>query len=141
MKKPLNSCNADSQLRNIKLPRMVVLRAPGLLPMLYSISELAKKFGVPYSTIRGWLDYGVPFEKDSRGRIWINGELFAGWVQAQKPSPKHKKLKANEGYCFHCNEAKIIENIETVHVRAKLELIRGTCQSCGNTVFKGSKYG
>lgn len=133
--------NTGNLILNIKVPFMVILRASGLLPMFYSLRELEHELGVPYNTIRGWLKCGVPFDKDSRGRIWINGELLAKWAKEQNQPTKRKVLKENEGYCFHCDEVRIIQDAKTVKVSGKLGHIRGKCQVCGNIVFRGANIG
>ena len=60
-------------ITKIKIPHKVIIRAPGLLPMLYTLNELASALDIPYNTLRGWLSAGAPHEKDNRGRLWING--------------------------------------------------------------------
>lgn len=133
--------NTGNLILNINVPFIVILRASGLLPMFYSLRELEHELGVPYNTLRGWIKQGVPFDKDSRGRIWINGELLSKWAKAQKQSAKRKVLKKNEGYCFHCDEVGIIQDAKTVKVSGKLGHIRGKCQACGSTIVKGCKIG
>jgi hypothetical protein len=63
--------------RPARISHAVIVKAPGLLPMLYSPSELEEELGVPARTIRDWLKSGLPHERDAGGHIWINGQAFA----------------------------------------------------------------
>lgn len=44
----------------IKLPHQVIVKAPGLLPMLYTVRGLAEELGMPERTLRDWLVRGAP---------------------------------------------------------------------------------
>jgi hypothetical protein len=39
-----------------RLSHTVIVRAPGLLPMLYTPSELERELRIPARTVREWLD-------------------------------------------------------------------------------------
>lgn len=121
----------------IKFPHKVIVRAPGLLPMLYTLKELASALDLPYNTLRGWLSAGAPHEKDDNGRLWINGELFAAWVINQKNNRKKQKLSIDQGYCMHCNQARIIESPQVHVVKGKVKQIKGFCPVCKNIINKG----
>jgi len=41
--------------QRIHLPRQVIVKAPGLLPMLYTVRELSEDLGMPERTLRDWL--------------------------------------------------------------------------------------
>jgi len=41
--------------RRTKLPHAVIIKAPGLLPMLYTPREICEELGVAESTLRDWL--------------------------------------------------------------------------------------
>jgi hypothetical protein len=43
-----------------KYPHIVLVRAPGLLPMQNKVKELAEELGVPSRTLRDWLNHGMP---------------------------------------------------------------------------------
>jgi hypothetical protein len=68
---------------HVSLPHTVIVRAPGLLPMLYRPAELADDLEIPESTLRDWLVYErveIYCLKKGKGEIvreysWIqNGE-------------------------------------------------------------------
>ena len=120
-----------------KIPHAVIIRAPGLLPMLYTLGELASVLGMPYNTLRGWLLSGAPHERDDNGRLWINGEIFAAWVRDQKLEKKRQKLAKGEGYCMHCNQARIIDSPQIHSVKGKVKYIRGNCPVCKSTINRG----
>lgn len=125
---------------NIKLPHSVIVKSSGLLPMHYTIRELADAIGAVERTLRDWLANGAPHLRDAKGHIWINGKEFAGWVALmRKPKRKKKQLKDNEGYCMHCRQ--VVEMLEPKmrHVRGKLTNTRGKCSRCGRTIHRGGR--
>jgi len=61
-----------------KLPHSVIVRAPGLLPMLYKVKELAGELGISPRTIRKWARRGMPHQRDGKGHIWIDGKELPG---------------------------------------------------------------
>ncbi len=87
-----------------KLPHNVIIKAPGLLPMLYTPREICEELGIAESTLRDWLQIDVPHQRDNRNRIWINGEEFARWVNNQRKPKAAKKLTEDEAYCLRCNQ-------------------------------------
>ena len=122
----------------IKLPHAVIVKAPGLLPMLYTVRELVDKFGVPERTFRDWLEMGAPNSKDKQGHIWIEGREFAAWVAGQR-KPVKKKLTEDQAYCMRCNEVMEISMPEIIHIKGKLINIRGKCPQCGCTINRGGR--
>ncbi len=129
-----------TQRRN-KLPHAVIVRAPGLLPMLYKVRELAEELNIPERTLRDWLAGGAPHERDKRGHIWVNGELFGAWVNAQRKQKKEKRLAPDEGYCVRCRKAVQLSDVDIIQLKAKLVQVRGRCPHCNNEVFRGGCRG
>lgn len=123
-----------------KIPHLVIVRAPGLLPMLYTLRELGDELGIPDSTLRDWLVAGAPHQRDSRDHLWVNGESFAAWVKAQQKPRTHRKLAAGEGYCMHCNQITKLLSPEVRHIKGKLIHIRGKCPQCGHIINRGDRY-
>jgi len=74
----------EKPIRRTRLPHQVIVQAPGLLPMLYTLREISTELGVPESTLRDWLDAGAPHHQDDRNHLWINGERFAAWVNPNR---------------------------------------------------------
>jgi hypothetical protein len=125
---------------SVKLPHVVIVRAPGLLPMLYRPSELAQDLEVPESTLRDWLDIGLPHQRDERGHIWINGREFAEWVKASRRSSSSRRMADDEAYCFRCQRpVKLVKPNFTQ--RGKQMLLSSTCPNCGSTINRGSHNG
>ncbi len=129
----------ETKTRRTKLPHNVIVKAPGLLPMLYTLSELSTELVIADSTLRDWLQSGVPHERDPRNRIWINGESFAAWVKTQQKPRSHRKLGAGEGYCLHCNKIQQLVSPELHPVRGKLVHIKGKCPQCGHMINRGDR--
>ena len=121
----------------IRLPHLAIVRAPGLLPMLYTLRELEKELGIPYSTLRDWLRYGAPHERDNKGHLWINGELFSDWIKFRSQPKVKRKLKDGEGYCMHCREVRQLVDPDTRQIKGNLIHIRGTCPICGERITRG----
>lgn len=69
---------SDGLVSYPRLPHAVIVRAPGLLPMLYSPRELGQELRIPDRTIREWLGKGLPHLRDERRHIWIDGRQLAG---------------------------------------------------------------
>ena len=123
-----------------KIPHCVIVRAPGLLPMLYKPSELEQELGIPAFTVRGWLSKGLPHQRDSRGHIWIDGRLFAEWVRATSQSRPRESLRDDEAYCLRCR--KPVEMLRpTVSQQGKRSMLRGTCSTCGGSISRGGRRG
>ena len=90
---------------NCRISRNVLIKAPGLLPMLYTPREIAEDLDVPETTLRDWLNHGAPHSRDESNHIWIDGKQFAAWVDNQRnvrKKPTHP-LQTGEGFCMRCN--------------------------------------
>ena len=122
---------------NINIPHGVIVRAPGLLPMLYKVRELAEELGIPDRTLRDWLTYGAPHQRDNRNHIWINGEEFEMWVNAQRKRKSKRKLKDDEAYCLRCKKVVKLTNPQTVPSKGRLFHIKGICPNCECIINRG----
>lgn len=81
----------------IKLPHAVIVKAPGLLPMLYTVRELADELSMPERTLRDWLLHGAPHTRVRLGHIWVNGQAFAAWVASQRKKSTWLQAPARRG--------------------------------------------
>ncbi len=125
---------------HLRLPHSVIVRAPGLLPMLYMPSELAQELGVTASTIREWLAQGAPHQRDARGYFWIDGRRFAAWVKAMRHSQLSQPLGDDEAYCLRCRQpVKLLASTTTQ--RGKHILLNGVCPTCGSSIHRGAQHG
>jgi hypothetical protein len=122
------------------LPHGVIVRVPGLLPMLYRPGELAQDLEIPESTLRDWLGTGLPHQRDERRHIWINGQEFAEWVKASRRELTGRKMSENEAYCFRCQQPVKLVN-PAVAFRGKQQVLKGVCPDCGTTINRGSHRG
>jgi excisionase family DNA binding protein len=123
-----------------KIPHSVIVRAPGLLPMLYKVRELAEELDTSRRTIRRWAHRGMPHQRDGRNHIWVNGEEFAKWVEDQRRGRRGPELRPSEAYCLRCRKAVRLRN--PVRKRdAKMTLLQGICPQCGATVNRGVEDG
>jgi hypothetical protein len=123
-----------------KVPHSVIVRAPGLLPMLYTPTELEQELSVPARTIREWLDRGLPHQRDGRGHIWIDGRRFADWVKALHESKPGKIMGDDEAYCVRCRRpVKWLDPIRDQ--RGKQVWWRGVCPKCGGAICRGGQHG
>ena len=125
----------------MKLPHIVIVKAPGLLPMLYKVSELAGELGIPERTLRDWLEAGAPHQRDHCGHLWINGTQFAQWVQQHRKPKRKYKLDNESAYCLRCNEVVKLTEPRPQHMKGKLFIIKGVCPQCGAAINRGARYG
>ena len=123
----------------IRLPHSAITKAPGLLPMLYTVAELARAIGVIERTLRDWLAHGAPHIRDADGHVWVNGREFAAWIEGMRKPERKRRMNDNQAYCMHCRKAVDLIKPETRHVRGKLTNTRGTCPQCGRTVNRGGR--
>lgn len=121
-----------------KLPHNVIIKAPGLLPMLYTPREICEELDIAESTLRDWLQIDVPHQRDNRNRIWINGEEFARWVNNQRKPKVTNKLKEDEAYCLRCNQVSKLLSPQIQPIKGNLVLIKGTCTNCGAVINRGA---
>jgi len=124
----------------LKIPHDAIVRAPGLLPMMYKTRELADELGVDRQMIIRWAQNGAPHDRDGKGHIWIHGRLFASWIESQRKSRSRIGLPRDHGYCFGCHQMVKMEGI-TERRSAKLILLTGICPHCGRKVNRGSSDG
>ena len=124
---------------HIRFPHSVIVKSPGLLPMLYKVSELAESLSVPDRTLRDWLVAGAPHFRDQRNNLWIHGREFAGWVVNLRKQRKQRKLRQNEAFCLHCNQPVTMTEISTHMKQGKLVLISGKCPICGCRICRGDR--
>jgi hypothetical protein len=127
----------------IKMPRITILlpvmvRTPGLLPILYKLHELAEDLGVPYRTLWEWLKFGLLHQTDARGHNWINGENLTRWVASNRKKPK-ARLADGEAQCLRCGPVKLLDP-EVIPVQGKLYYQRGKCPNYGNVASRGGRY-
>jgi len=123
---------------SVKLPHAVIVRAPGLLPMLYRPAELAEDLGVADRTVREWLLKDLPYQRDERGHLWIDGRQAAAWVTRIRQSRSTLKLAGDEAFCLPCNKpVKLLDPTRTQ--RGKQTVLHGVCPSCGTSIHRGVK--
>lgn len=128
----------EVRIHRTKLPHNVIIKAPGLLPMLYTPREICEELDIAESTLRDWLQIDVPHQRDNRNRIWINGEEFARWVNNQRKPKVINKLKEDEAYCLRCNQVSKLLSPQIQPIKGNLVLIKGTCANCGAVINRGA---
>ena len=128
----------EVRIHRTKLPHNVIIKAPGLLPMLYTPREICEELDIAESTLRDWLQIDVPHQRDNRNRIWINGEEFARWVNNQRKPKVTNKLKEDEAYCLRCNQVSKLLSPQIQPIKGNLVLIKGTCSNCGAVINRGA---
>jgi hypothetical protein len=125
----------------MNLPHTAIVKSPGLLPMLYKVSEIAEELHVNERTLRDWLTSGAPHQRDERNNLWVNGRLFAEWVQAQRKPKKPAHLADNQAYCLRCKAVVELTNPEIIPIKGKLINIKGSCPQCGCVINRGGRHG
>ena len=136
------SQNSDHSKRApVKLPHAVIVKPPGLRPMLYTMRELAEELGLPERTLRNWLDAGAPYQWDWRRHIWISGNAFREWVQAQREPERAGKLQDSQAYCLRCKTTVELVAPEHKPIKGILVHIKGACPQCGCVIIRGVPNG
>ena len=125
---------------SISLPHLVIVRAPGLLPMWYTPSEIQEELGVDARQVRDWIKCDLPHRRDERGHIWIDGRQLAAWIAVMKNSRKRPTTNSGEAYCVRCNQ--VVEMLEpkAMH-QGKRSYLQGTCSHCKTQIYRGIKNG
>jgi hypothetical protein len=126
-------------MKRIKLPHMVIVKSPGLLPMAYKVRELASAIAMPERTLRDWLAQGAPHHRDAQGHIWIIGTEFGKWVKKNRKPKGESKIHDNQAYCMHCRSVVELLCAETRHIRGKLTRTHGQCPNCNHTIYRGGR--
>jgi hypothetical protein len=124
---------------HIKLTHAIIVKAPGLLPMLYTVRELADELSMPERTLRDWLLHGAPHTRDRLGHIWVNGQAFATWVASQRKKAPVARLKSGEGYCMACNRTVVVLQPTRRPSVGRLVYIQGICPQCNSKVSRGAR--
>jgi hypothetical protein len=125
--------------KRIRLPHSVIVKAPGLLPMLYKVSELAVELHLPERTLRDWLEKGAPHKRNQRGQIWVYGPEFSIWVATMRKPKREKILTDNQAYCFRCKQIVEMQNARSLPIKGKLIMTKGVCPHCGCTINRGDR--
>jgi hypothetical protein len=130
----------DQPVATCRLPHAVIVRAPGLLPMLYAPSELAEELRISIHTIREWFKHGLPRQRDARGHNWIDGRRFANWVAELNHARSARSIGQAEAYCVRCRKpVRLIDPVRSC--QGKKVLLRGVCPGCGGSIFRGARRG
>ncbi len=130
-------------INGIKLTQNIIVKAPGLLPMRYKLTEISGKLDVNPRTLSDWASAGLPHERDARGHIWIVGTEFAGWVEEKRLSrmklKSSPKLTDDQAYCMRCKQPVKLINPIVIPGRGKQIFIKGICPDCGCTINRGGR--
>ena len=129
----------SSTTKSIPLSHAIITHAPSLLPMHYRLSDLAEDLHVSTSDVRELLRSGAPYERDTRGHIWIPGVEFAAWVAAAKRmnEKRKQKLQPDQAYCFGCRKP-VKLNDPKITKFGNSPLLSGICAECGSLVHRGA---
>ena len=101
--------------------------------MLYSPSELAHEIGFEVRQVyRVYIPLGCPHEKDSTGRLWINGKDFRNWVNDLY---QKRNLKSNEAFCLTCKKSVKMISPERIQ-KGRLLYYLCNCPNCGRKLAK-----
>jgi hypothetical protein len=123
----------------IKIPHSVIVKSPGLLPMLYKVSELSEELNIHERTLRDWLSGGAPHQTDSRNHVWVNGTDFHEWVLECQKKKTSRDMKENDGWCLRCKKPVEILNPQVIANIGQPIRIHGVCSICGGLVNRGVK--
>ena len=115
------------------LPAQVQARAPYLLPMCYSLLELARRLEIEPKLVRGWMAYGMPQQRDHKGRVWIDGIAFARWVHRVCRRRHLLRLAQDEAHCAQCRTVVTLMQPETKG-QGSQRWLEGVCPECSSRI-------
>jgi uncharacterized protein with PIN domain len=123
-----------------KIPHSVIVRAPGLLPMLYTLNELEEELKISWRIIRGWLQKDLPYQQDGRGHIYINGRDMAAWVCEVCRSRPRRKLDASQAFCVRCHKPVTLADAQSYR-QGTIARYSGVCPECGTVINRVKNNG
>ncbi len=129
---------ASQKTKLIRPSHDVIVRAPGLLPMLYTTTELAAELHIEPWQLREWISAGMPHQYDPQQHIFIDGHQFAAWVISRRNAQRGPTLAGDEGFCLTCRKAVKMVDPQAM-VQGKRKLLKAVCPDCQSPVFRGVK--
>jgi hypothetical protein len=125
---------------NIHFQHQVIIKAPGLLDMMYRGCEISGELGVSDRVVAEWTKIGLPTEKDKQGHLWINGMEAKNWIlENKKRKATGRKLEDDEAFCMKCKCIVKFPSIEVKHIKGSLIHIKGNCPICGTKINRGGR--
>ena len=121
------------------LSHSVIVKAPGLLPMQYRAKEIREELGISSLILRAWIRKGLPVSRDSRGHLWINGQVLSAWIGKQKSRRRKKAMKPDEAFCLRCRKVVRMVNPKIHGAQGKKALLSGHCPVCRGRINRGIK--
>jgi hypothetical protein len=117
-----------------------MVRAMGLLPVMYQTRVLAEELGITQQLLVQWIRLGAPHTRDRSGRAWINGKEFADWINIQRRDQHLGSQSGGTAFCPRCRAAIEIENPSFATV-GTITLETGSCPRCGSPVTRKKRNG
>ena len=115
------------------LPLQVRIRAPYLLPMCYTLQELAHRLEIDPQVVKHWMAYGMPQQRDHKGRVWIDGIAFARWVNRVSRRRHLLRLAQDEAHCAQCRTVVKLTQPETKG-QGSQRWLEGVCPECSSHI-------
>jgi hypothetical protein len=124
------------QTRKPHFSHSVIIRSPGLMPMLYRTLEIQQALQIDSRELDNFIREGLPNHKDPSGEIWINGKEFSDWVNKIRERNPILTLGRNEALCFKCGKAVAMKD-SSITDKVGGHLRKGRCGTCKSIVYKG----
>jgi hypothetical protein len=121
------------------LSHSVIVKTPSLLPMQYRAREIEEELGISSLTIRTWIKRGLPVSRDSRGHLWINGQVLSSWIKSRKSKRRKCEMKPDEAFCLRCRKAVKMVNPHIQGGRGRQAIMSGQCPACGGKINRGMR--
>ena len=120
-----------------RFSQRVIASSRGLLPTLYRAAEICAKLDIALGDLHDWMRNGLPYQQDSRGHLWFDGQALAGWVEQVRLAWPRLTLQPGEAYCLRCRRAVPMVN-PTEHREGRHVLRTARCPHCGCSIHRGS---
>lgn len=103
---------------------------------LYTVDEIARRFGVHRQTVRNWLKAGLE-AIDSKRPLLIRGDVLGAFLHKRREA---RRVRCPPGtlYCAPCRAARrpVGGKVECVGVSPVAGNLRGVCPSCGRLMHR-----
>lgn len=128
--------STHAPIHRARVSHKTLMAAKALLDARFSSNQLRTRLSISEATLKTYISYGMPVERDSRGYRWFRGVHVKAWILDYHKQRPRTKLPEGFAYCLHCDAGVQIQDA-FVQKTQYGSLISGVCPVCGNKVNRG----